>query len=71
MGKIESSINIPIGELEGRINELDKYKKKDIAVICRSGVRSAKGTNLLIKNGFRAINVKGGMAEFRKKISVQ
>ena len=71
LGKIASSINIPIEELEGRINELSKYKTNEIAVICKTGVRSARGTKILIKNGFHAVNVKGGMTEFRKKINDQ
>jgi rhodanese-related sulfurtransferase len=58
--------NIPIDELEERINELNEYKEYDIAVICRSGRRSERGTNILNENGFNAKNVVGGMQEYRK-----
>jgi rhodanese-related sulfurtransferase len=66
LGKIEGSINIPVQDLEKRIGELAEYKNKEIAVICRSGNRSVKGTEILIENGFNAKNVLGGMQEFRK-----
>ena len=66
LGKIESVINIPINELQSRVNELAKYKDKEIAVICRSGNRSNTGTRFLRANGFNAKNVLGGMIEYRK-----
>jgi len=66
LGKIDKAINIPVQELNIRINELEKYKDKEIAVICRSGHRSAIATQILKKNGYRAINVKGGMNEYNK-----
>lgn len=66
LGKIDGVVNIPIQELEKRINELNQFKGKEIAVICRSGVRSQKGTMILNKNGFKAKNVVGGMLEYRR-----
>lgn len=66
LGKIDGVINIPIQELQSRIGELDKYKDKKIAVICRSGNRSNTGTRLLREKGFDAKNVLGGMIEYRK-----
>jgi rhodanese-related sulfurtransferase len=66
LGKINGVINIPIQELQSRIGELDKYKDKKIAVICRSGNRSNTGTRLLREKGFDAKNVLGGMIEYRK-----
>jgi len=65
LGKIDEVINIPIQQLEERIHELDKYKGKEIAVICRSGNRSKTGTAILNANGFNAKNVLGGMIEYR------
>ncbi len=65
LGKISKAVNIPVQELESRISELNKYKNKNIAVICRSGNRSKQGTKILFKNGFKAVNVLGGMAAYR------
>ena len=65
LGHIEGVINIPVQELEARLSELDEFKDKDIAVICRSGRRSGIATDLLVKNGFHAVNVLGGMIQYR------
>ena len=40
LGKLDKVINIPIQVLEQRLGELEKFKDKEIAVICRSGNRS-------------------------------
>jgi rhodanese-related sulfurtransferase len=66
LGKIEGEINIPVQQLEKRVGELKDYKDKEIAVICTSGIRSLRGTEILLKNGFKAENVLGGMIAFRK-----
>ena len=52
---------IPLGELSARLNELKQYKNKPIAVICRSGRRSARGVDILRNAGFSQVaNVDGG-----------
>jgi rhodanese-related sulfurtransferase len=66
LGHIEGIVHIPLQELKERIHELDKYNDKEIAVICRSGNRSGTATGLLKANGFNAVNVEGGMIEYRK-----
>ncbi len=65
LGHIDGVLNIPLPELEKRLSELDEFKDKDIAVICRSGRRSGIATDLLVKNGFNAVNVLGGMVQYR------
>jgi rhodanese-related sulfurtransferase len=65
LGKIDGVINIPLHDLEGRLNELEAYKDYQIAVICKIGIRSGRATKILIKNGFNAKNVLGGMTEYR------
>ena len=65
-GQIKGVINIPVQELETRINELDEYKDTNIVVICRSGNRSVNGTKILQQNGFKAKNVIGGMKAYNK-----
>ena len=66
LGKIDGVINIPLQQLEDRFNELKPYKDKEIAVICRSGNRSRYATDFLNKNGYKAINVAGGMIDYRR-----
>ncbi len=65
-GQIEGVINIPVQVLEKRINELEPYKDKNIAVICRSGNRSRMGTQILLQHGYKAKNVLGGMKAYNK-----
>lgn len=65
LGKIKGVINIPVQQLEVRLDELSDYKDKEIAVICRTGRRSSVATDILNKNGFNAFNVIGGMTEYR------
>lgn len=53
---------IPLGELPSRLPEIAAYKDKPIAVICRSGRRSAKAVELLKEAGYSNVsNVAGGM----------
>ena len=66
LGHIKGVINIPVQVLDQRLNELNKYKGKEIIVICRSGNRSKVATNILRENGFNAINVLGGMRAYNK-----
>jgi rhodanese-related sulfurtransferase len=66
LGKIDQAINIPVQNLEQRINELKSYKDKEIIVICRTQNRSAVAVNILLQNGYKAKNVIGGMTEFRE-----
>lgn len=65
LGKLDGVINIPVQELSQRIKELDIYKGREIAVICRTGNRSGTATSILRKEGFNAKNVSGGMVEYR------
>ncbi len=66
LGHIEGVVNIPLQELDKRVGELDKYKDKEIAVICRTGHRSSIASKMLLKDGFKVENVAGGMTQYRK-----
>jgi len=52
---------IPLGEVGSRLKEIEAYKDKPVAVICRSGRRSAQAVSLLKESGFtQVVNVEGG-----------
>lgn len=52
---------IPLGEVGARLKEIEAYKDKPVAVICRSGRRSAQAVSLLKDSGFtQVVNVEGG-----------
>ena len=56
---IPSAVNIPLGQLRSRLNELPA--DREIHVICRSGQRAYMATRILLQNGFMVKNVSGGM----------
>ncbi len=59
-GVVPGAINIPMGQLQGRVNELDKSKPH--AIICASGNRSASAASWLSQQGLEVANVVGGMS---------
>ena len=65
-GYIEGAILIPLSELKSRVDELDKFRDKELIVICSSGSRSASATRFLRKKGFEAFNMDGGMQAWNK-----
>lgn len=58
-GKIPGALNIPLGLLEFRMNELDKAT--EYTMVCRSGSRSSMATKLLESHGYKVVNMTGGM----------
>jgi len=67
MKMIAGAINIPLQSLSERYTELERYKEKDIAVICNTSNRSAVAANFLKNQGFKVRFVQGGMIEFSRK----
>lgn len=58
---------LPLGKLNERIGELEKYKDQPIVVVCRSGNRSAAACAMLSKQGFtQAYNLSGGIMAWQK-----
>ncbi len=52
---------MPLGQVGMRLQELDAWKDKPVAVICRSGRRSAQAVSILQDAGFtQVVNVQGG-----------
>ncbi|PLS15833.1 rhodanese [Bacillus sp. M6-12] len=65
-GKIKGAVNIPLGLLEFKMNELEK--SKEYIMVCRSGGRSGKASKFLESQGFTVINMTGGMLAWEGKI---
>jgi len=67
-GHIEGSKSIPMGELEDRLDELDK--EQEIYVICRTGTRSDLAAQKLAEKGFTKVyNVLPGMGSWNGDLS--
>ena len=59
MGVIEGSINIPLGQLRGRLQEIPRGK--DIVVYCQVGLRAYIACRILMQHGFENVkNLSGG-----------
>lgn len=62
-GTLKGAKNIPMREL---LKNVEKYleKDKDYYILCQSGMRSSRVCSGLSKNGYRVINVSGGMGSY-------
>lgn len=59
-GTLPGFANIPLGELERRIGELDANRR--VVLLCRSGNRSGAAARFLASQGFEdLVNLSGGM----------
>ncbi|MCJ1909838.1 rhodanese-like domain-containing protein [Planococcus ruber] len=61
-GKIPGAVNIPLGLLEFRLQDIDKSREH--IMVCRSGNRSGMAAQLLADRGYNVINMDGGMLEW-------
>ncbi len=59
-GTLPGARNIPLGDLESRVTELDPSRR--VVVLCRSGGRSTQAAEFLASCGFvDVVNLAGGM----------
>lgn len=62
-GHIVNAKNIPQDELDGKVDQLEKYKGTPIIAVCDAGVTTTKTVNKLRSAGFESVfGLKGGMA---------
>jgi len=64
---IPGAINIPLSDLENRIEELDSSKA--IIVYCQSGSRSRTASETLAQRGFIVYNMEGGINAWKEKFA--
>lgn len=66
-GHIVNARNIPLGQLESRLAELNAFKAKPVILVCASGMRSSKAVGLLRKQGFGEVfNLLGGLSAWQQ-----
>jgi len=64
---LPNAVNIPLGELAGRLTELDSAD--EMVVFCKGGSRSARALELLASAGFKkAKNLKGGINAWAREV---
>lgn len=53
---------IPLGDLQGKLDDLDAWQDQEVIVHCKSGGRSAAAVDYMTRQGFKnARNLAGGM----------
>jgi NADPH-dependent 2,4-dienoyl-CoA reductase/sulfur reductase-like enzyme/rhodanese-related sulfurtransferase len=65
LGHVEGAINIPLGVLRDRMEELPR--DREILCYCAVGQRSYYASRALRQNGFEARNISGGMRTYVAK----
>jgi rhodanese-related sulfurtransferase len=63
-GRAPGIHHIPMGQLGARQGELPK--DRPIVCVCRSGARSGTVTDALVRAGYDAANLEGGMLAWRE-----
>ncbi|HEU4437822.1 MAG TPA: rhodanese-like domain-containing protein [Methylomirabilota bacterium] len=64
--RLDNATHIPIEEIEFRTAELDP--SDEIVVYCHHGVRSAAVAGFLRQQGFRAVNLEGGLDQWARAV---
>ena len=65
-GRITGSINIPLNSLKSRVNELSKFKDKQIIVADKMGQHSAMAVKQLNAEGFSNVSrLNGGIVDWK------
>lgn len=68
-GHLLNAINIPIEDIDKRMDELRNYKSKDIIVYCNTGRKSAEVVEKLVEHGFTDVtNIVDGVSEYDFKL---
>jgi rhodanese-related sulfurtransferase len=59
--------NIPLGKLDAAISNLNYNQNEEIIVICKMGLRSETGQQILRHHGFKNVrNLEGGLLAVHK-----
>jgi len=65
-GHLANALHIPVGQLGGRLKELDKYRERAVIAYCRTGQRSNSAAARLRKQGFANVyNLAGGIVAWQ------
>jgi adenylyltransferase/sulfurtransferase len=65
---LPNAVNIPLGQLAGRLSELDSAD--EMVIFCKSGTRSARALELLVSAGFKKVkNLKGGINAWARDVN--
>ncbi|MDR1463413.1 MAG: rhodanese-like domain-containing protein [Azoarcus sp.] len=64
-GHLPNARHMPLGEIERRSSELEKFRTRPLILYCGSGSRAATAISTLKKAGFEKLyNLRGGLSEW-------
>jgi rhodanese-related sulfurtransferase len=66
IASVSGVVHIPMAQVQARLAELDR--NTEVVVLCRSGRRSLEVAKLLQLNGFKALNLSGGILAWSRDI---
>jgi rhodanese-related sulfurtransferase len=66
VASVPGILHIPMGQVAERLGELDAGK--EVVVMCRSGRRSLEVARFLQQNGFRTVNLAGGILAWSRDV---
>jgi rhodanese-related sulfurtransferase len=66
VASVAGIVHIPMGQVAERIGELER--DKEVVVMCRSGRRSLEVAKFLQQNGFKAVNLAGGILAWSSEL---
>jgi rhodanese-related sulfurtransferase len=66
VASVPDIVHIPMGQVADRLAELDR--SRETVVLCRSGRRSMEVAKFLQQNGFRAVNLAGGILAWARDL---
>jgi len=66
LGHLVDALPIPVGELETRLGEIERYQGKAVLLYDRTGTSAIRAGQILVTHGFRDVTVlDGGLKSYR------
>jgi rhodanese-related sulfurtransferase len=66
VASVPNVVHIPMGQVADRLQELDR--NTEVVVLCRSGRRSLEVAKFLQQNGFKTVNLAGGILAWSRDL---
>jgi rhodanese-related sulfurtransferase len=66
VANVPGVVHIPMGQVADRVQELDR--NTEVVVLCRSGRRSLEVAKFLQQNGFKTVNLAGGILAWSRDL---
>jgi len=63
-GHAPGAKHIAVGQIAHRLKDIPQ--EREIIVICQSGMRSQRAAGILASNGYKVLNVSGGMIGWQR-----